>query len=198
MAAPEFKLPTPPQDGLAWAATLRVEQQEGRRMVSAAWTTDLDKVSYLVEMPVVTALVPAFTKARQSARKTQCLANIKNLAVAMNMYLADYDRFPKADRWVEALAEYGVTERSLKCPDDDSDAKCSYAMNWGFSGKPASAIKDAANQVIFYETANPGDTPRGGKTDVASPPRHLGGNNFGFVDGHAKWSLEAAAEELQW
>jgi prepilin-type processing-associated H-X9-DG protein len=197
MAAPEFALPTPPEDGLAWAATLRVEQQDGKRMISAAWTTDLDKAAYMVEMPVVTAMIPAFERARESARKTQCLANVRALSVAMNLYLADHGQFPKADRWVEEMEEYGVLGR-LKCPEDTSDAKCSYGMNWGFSGKPESAIKDAAKQVIFYETAHPGDTPRGGKTDVASPPRHQGGNNYGFVDGHAKWCQEPAGDEVQW
>ena len=117
--------------------------------------------------------------------------------MAMNMYVADHDKFPKADRWVEELDEY-LAPQHLKCPSDDSGAKCSYGMNWGFSGKPTSATKDAGKQVIFYETANPGDNPRGGKTDVASPPRHLGGNSYGYVDGHAKWCREPVGDEVQW
>src|SRR5512137_1497973 len=56
----------------------------------------------LIELLVVIAIIgilaamlfPVFARARESARKTQCLANVKNLAIAFNMYLIDYDRFP--------------------------------------------------------------------------------------------------------
>ena len=54
----------------------------------------------LIELLVVIAIIgilaamlfPVFARARESARKTQCLANVKNIAIAMNMYLVDYDR----------------------------------------------------------------------------------------------------------
>jgi len=37
-------------------------------------------------------LFPVFARARESARKTQCLSNVKNIAIAINMYLADWDK----------------------------------------------------------------------------------------------------------
>ena len=54
----------------------------------------------LVELLVVVAIIgvlagmlfPVFARARESARKTQCLANVKNIALAFLLYLADYDR----------------------------------------------------------------------------------------------------------
>ncbi len=55
----------------------------------------------LIELLVVIAIIgilaamlfPVFARARESARKTQCLSNVKNIAMAFQMYLADYDRF---------------------------------------------------------------------------------------------------------
>jgi prepilin-type N-terminal cleavage/methylation domain-containing protein/prepilin-type processing-associated H-X9-DG protein len=55
----------------------------------------------LIELLVVIAIIgilaallfPVFARARESARKTQCLSNVKNIAMAINMYLTDYDRF---------------------------------------------------------------------------------------------------------
>jgi len=55
----------------------------------------------LIELLVVIAIIgilaamlfPVFARARESARKTQCLSNVKNIALAINMYLTDYDRF---------------------------------------------------------------------------------------------------------
>jgi prepilin-type N-terminal cleavage/methylation domain-containing protein/prepilin-type processing-associated H-X9-DG protein len=55
----------------------------------------------LIELLVVIAIIgilaamlfPVFARAREAARKIQCLSNVKNLAIAMQMYLVDYDRF---------------------------------------------------------------------------------------------------------
>jgi prepilin-type N-terminal cleavage/methylation domain-containing protein/prepilin-type processing-associated H-X9-DG protein len=56
----------------------------------------------LIELLVVIAIIailaamlfPVFARARESARKIQCLSNVKNIAMAMEMYFSDYDRFP--------------------------------------------------------------------------------------------------------
>ncbi len=56
----------------------------------------------LIELLVVIAIIailaamlfPVFARARESARKIQCLSNVKNIAMAVQMYLTDYDRFP--------------------------------------------------------------------------------------------------------
>src|SRR5574340_351055 len=59
----------------------------------------------LIELLVVIAIIailaamlfPVFARARESARKTQCLSNIKNIATSVQMYLSDYGRFPSGD-----------------------------------------------------------------------------------------------------
>jgi prepilin-type N-terminal cleavage/methylation domain-containing protein/prepilin-type processing-associated H-X9-DG protein len=61
----------------------------------------------LIELLVVIAIIgilaamlfPVFARARESARKTQCLANVKNVAMAVQIYLTDYDMiWPKEHR----------------------------------------------------------------------------------------------------
>ena len=55
----------------------------------------------LIELLVVIAIIgilaamvfPVFARARESARKAVCLSNVKNLALAMQMYISDYDAF---------------------------------------------------------------------------------------------------------
>jgi prepilin-type N-terminal cleavage/methylation domain-containing protein/prepilin-type processing-associated H-X9-DG protein len=52
----------------------------------------------LIELLVVIAIIgilaamvfPVFARARESARKAVCLSNVKNIALAINMYLSDY------------------------------------------------------------------------------------------------------------
>jgi prepilin-type N-terminal cleavage/methylation domain-containing protein/prepilin-type processing-associated H-X9-DG protein len=66
----------------------------------------------LIELLVVIAIIgilaamlfPVFARARESARKIHCLANVKNIAMAVQMYLADYDRFPPNNHDKDLLA----------------------------------------------------------------------------------------------
>ena len=66
----------------------------------------------LIELLVVIAIIgilaamvfPVFARARESARKAVCLSNVKNLALALQMYLADNnDTFPPYEHRQEAL-----------------------------------------------------------------------------------------------
>jgi prepilin-type N-terminal cleavage/methylation domain-containing protein/prepilin-type processing-associated H-X9-DG protein len=65
----------------------------------------------LIELLVVIAIIailaamlfPVFARARESARKIQCLSNVKNIATAVQMYLTDYDKFPPSEHRQEAI-----------------------------------------------------------------------------------------------
>jgi prepilin-type N-terminal cleavage/methylation domain-containing protein/prepilin-type processing-associated H-X9-DG protein len=71
----------------------------------------------LIELLVVIAIIgilaamvfPVFARARESARKAVCLSNVKNIALAVNMYLADYnDTFWPAEHRQEVW-DYAAT-----------------------------------------------------------------------------------------
>lgn len=62
----------------------------------------------LIELLVVIAIIailaailfPAFSRARESARKTACLSNLKQLGLGFHQYLQDYDgRYPGAGQY---------------------------------------------------------------------------------------------------
>ena len=65
----------------------------------------------LIELLVVIAIIgilaamlfPVFARSGESARKIQCLSNVKNIALAMQMYLADYDKTPPHEHRPEGL-----------------------------------------------------------------------------------------------
>ena len=67
----------------------------------------------LIELLVVIAIIgilaamvfPVFARARESARKAVCLSNVKNIAMAFQMYFTDYDRFPPREHG-QAAEEY--------------------------------------------------------------------------------------------
>ena len=71
----------------------------------------------LIELLVVIAIIgilaamvfPVFARARESARKTVCLSNVKNIALAIQMYLSDYnDAFPPSEHRAEVTDFYNT------------------------------------------------------------------------------------------
>jgi len=70
----------------------------------------------LIELLVVIAIIailaailfPVFARAREKARQTSCLSNLKQLSLSMLMYVQDYDeRFPVAWRYVAGYVPPG-------------------------------------------------------------------------------------------
>jgi prepilin-type processing-associated H-X9-DG protein len=194
MIVPSAEFSYESEEPLGVAMGVRVEGTGEGRMVTFYATADLNTVPYLIDAPIAmqaAMIYPVFTRSRESAQKAVCLSNIKNLALAMQMWLADHeDEFPKTERWVEELMPYLRNEDVLKCPADESGARSSYALNRAVIGKTLQDVEDASELVVFYETASPGQNPAGAPGDIVSPARHLGGNNFGYADGHAMWAHE--------
>jgi prepilin-type N-terminal cleavage/methylation domain-containing protein/prepilin-type processing-associated H-X9-DG protein len=89
----------------------------------------------LIELLVVIAIIgilaamvfPVFARARESARKAVCLSNVKNIALAINMYLADNnDTFPPSEHRQEVIEFFETAPggdamgSNVKCGDDTS------------------------------------------------------------------------------
>jgi prepilin-type N-terminal cleavage/methylation domain-containing protein/prepilin-type processing-associated H-X9-DG protein len=89
----------------------------------------------LIELLVVIAIIailaailfPVFASAREKARSTACLSNMKQLGTATYLYLQDYDEtFPldahttNEDSWVFSIEPYLKNKQVLRCPSDTS------------------------------------------------------------------------------
>lgn len=129
-----------------------------------------------------------FTKARDAARKTSCLSNLKQIGTAAMMFAQDYDeKFKlKADSYKKSLMPYVKRGDIFQCPTY-SGSGASYAFNGNLVGVSQVKIKAPAQTVLFYEGKN-------GKLDF----RHDGKAGVCFADGHAKMIDAAAAKKLQW
>jgi len=154
-------------------------------------------VSALTLLIVPAMLFPVFMRARETGRKISCLSNIKNLAIATNMYLADWDAFPDEHAWCDTLDEYVMNRGIYRCPSAP-DLDCGFALNSALTLAPVSRVQDPARMVTIFESGE-GWNASGGRGLLPSPPRHLGGDNYGFADGHGKWHQRGELSSLlQW
>jgi prepilin-type N-terminal cleavage/methylation domain-containing protein/prepilin-type processing-associated H-X9-DG protein len=89
----------------------------------------------LIELLVVIAIIailaailfPVFSQAREAARKTVCLSNMRQIGSAFYMYLQDNDEtFPldghtsRRFSWIFSLDPYTKNRQIYRCPSDNS------------------------------------------------------------------------------
>jgi prepilin-type N-terminal cleavage/methylation domain-containing protein len=80
------------------------------------------KAFTLIELLVVIAIIailaailfPVFAQARESARKTVCLSNVKEMGLGMMMYTQDYDE--RMVLWEQGSGTSSGTARGTHCP----------------------------------------------------------------------------------
>lgn len=138
----------------------------------------------LIELLVVIAIIailaailfPVFAQAREKARQTSCLSNLKQLGLAVTMYVQDYDEnYPKASFWNTntAFSNFYLWSSQLcvqpyikntgiyKCPSDAFPA----GHNAAFYGLPANRnplpISYMANAITPFYPMFGVDKPQG-------------------------------------
>jgi prepilin-type N-terminal cleavage/methylation domain-containing protein/prepilin-type processing-associated H-X9-DG protein len=144
----------------------------------------------LIELLVVIAIIailaailfPVFAKARDKARQSSCLSNIKQLTIAMLSYAQDFDEtIPKyrlgstnpscSTMWYTVLPPYIKSTQIFHCPSVTygTDADISYGCNGTHAsmcnngpglalndGLTLSDIKNAAQCFIIFDAAADG------------------------------------------
>jgi len=124
-------------------------------------------------------LFPVFAKAREKARQTSCLSNVKQMALGMLQYAQDYDeRMPItwstsanvaghwyygptywAQLWRDQIYAYVKNYQVYTCPSHSTTSANSYAMNaglnsnWGENGSGVSlgAIVSPSECLMIVE-----------------------------------------------
>ncbi len=175
----------------------------------------------LIELLVVIAIIailaailfPVFARAREKARQSSCLSNVKQLGLAFLSYSQDYDeRMPLSPDagalamhwWNYTLQPYIRNTQVNQCPSE-AGLTCAYGYNYrhlrnnsstgaGISlaeiDRPAEryGLMDARTHCVYCVFCWPDQAAQGPYGDNwYIHKRHNEGANVNFLDGHAKW-----------
>jgi hypothetical protein len=141
--------------------------------------------SLLLLAPMAAMVFPVLMRARESARKVQCMANVKQLAIELQMYQSDWGVLPDGATRSESTADYARGLEHYVCPSA-AELRCGYAYNSALSRLDPATIASPEQTVALFESDR-GWNAAGDQSLLCPKPRHLRGDNWGFADGHAKW-----------
>lgn len=160
-------------------------------------------------------IIPVVGRARDSAKATQCLGNLRQVGTAAQLYVADnkgklmpLDYRFNVLLWPYAQGSSGASPISVSGPDlpaslagsifecpkafeDTSTTKRSYGVNQSLA--PGSPVDSANAKIVTYSTISEpskgalfGDVLGSSALSAATlNPRHNNRMNVVFVDGHA-------------
>jgi len=145
----------------------------------------------LIELLVVIAIIailaailfPVFARAREKAKQSSCMSNVKQIGLAVLSYAQDYDEFlvrsvgyrapsvvldsvPRTYfYWWEGLQPYMKNLQIMACPSEttrrvysggqsDSRYDIDYTINWLCQGRPMPDIAEPAQTLFVVEGVN--------------------------------------------
>lgn len=141
----------------------------------------------LIELLVVIAIIailaailfPVFAKARENARKANCMSNLKQISTGINMYSQDYDeRMPflsynggntLGSHWQDCMDPYIKNTQVWQCPDGNNTLAGSglwaasasftqrsvhYAWNESSHGQSTASCNHPADTFLIMDKGN--------------------------------------------
>ena len=164
----------------------------------------------LIELLVVIAIIavlaailfPVFAQAREKARQSSCMNNLRQLSLAMVMYAQDYSNaYPPANGWISTFGSNAkLPGKIFDCPSSKvrgTNVTPSYCFSNTAAGQMTYTIKAPTTTLLFVEGAHAAATalattipPTTQTYDyVAYSPadyiaRHNGFVDAAYCDGH--------------
>lgn len=158
----------------------------------------------LIELLVVIAIIgllaailfPVFSNAVKKAKQTQCLNNVKQMALAYTMFVQDNREIgPDAQTWAQELESYVGNRKMYTCPlDTNGEGSVSYAYNGALvdmagNGLNASVVTNPSEVGLFTDATSrkfPGGAVLNWVGDPTAQPEFRHSYCLSYADGHAE------------
>lgn len=125
----------------------------------------------LIELLVVIAIIallaailfPVFARARENARKSSCQNNVKQIGIAFQQYIQDFDEtfsgiwngsstdLTRQRNYAAALMPYLKNEQIFRCPSESRDVSVGYPANNWLHNRAIADIQQTANVVVLMD-----------------------------------------------
>ncbi|MEN6641172.1 MAG: DUF1559 domain-containing protein [Armatimonadia bacterium] len=135
----------------------------------------------LIELLVVIAIIailasilfPVFAKAREKARQTSCLSNLKQIALGVRMYSDDYDEMmPWVQQyvvwdqvgtlgmypWLQVIQPYIKNTQIYKCPSGPASAITHYSFNACAMSLSSTIVTGVSGAYTLDSPSTPAET----------------------------------------
>ncbi|MDR3706676.1 MAG: DUF1559 domain-containing protein [Capsulimonadaceae bacterium] len=173
----------------------------------------------LIELLVVIAIIailaailfPVFATAREKARQSACLSNVKQIGLAYTQYEEDYDEtvpcgqstFGSGRGWAKQIYPYVKSFAVFLCPDDTGQGDVvSYAVNSNLVGYqlsgtgaipiPISQMTGPSKTVCLFEVVNC-NVALGSWTVATDSSQSPSGNGLDNIGGNTLYSTASTA-----
>ncbi len=156
----------------------------------------------IIEVMMVASLVgvvpiTVYVEAQKSAKSADCISNLRNIYMAVQMYEMDFERLPDAKFYpdspkedpksiVNLLSNYIDDKRVFICPSMPAELaskSLTYIWNDSYNSRLIDSIPNKSFGWLMTDMT---------AVDSKIPPPHQGSYNVVFLDGHAESVKETA------
>ncbi|HJN18973.1 MAG TPA: hypothetical protein QGH10_25970 [Armatimonadota bacterium] len=130
------------------------------------------------------AIIP-ISRNIQKNTSAACAKNLRDIINATSRYATDHDdQLPTMLDWQSALARYVASRDVFICPSERLET--GYAPNDILCGVDPSTVRGPSQALLWWDAGAHVTGTSGMHYTWCTSPRHLGKDNFGFLDGHVE------------
>lgn len=174
----------PPYQQRPYAQTNQPPKNNSTKIVIIVLACVLGFFCLLV--PIVFAILfPVFAQAKNAAKNTACMSNLKQLCSGALMYAAENDdKLPFATNWNDAVRKYISREEVFGCPGVPH-RQYGYAYSDSLSGVILGQMAIPRNEPMIFDSNLREPNAHSDLSTLSTGGRHLK-TNIGYADGHVE------------